>query len=162
MKLKFLMTMNLLFVSIGLASNATNYRDIKIFDSEAKEQLLSSSKDKLLVVLWATWCPDCKAKLKGELKNLALNPKIDVLALNTEKNFKRVQEFMREENVSLPVAYDKQNNFRKQLELFTVPAWAVFTKKTDGSLELVDKGSPFETQKINTALGQPVFGEEKL
>lgn len=157
MKIKYLLAINLLSATFGMASSAMGYKDIKVFDKEAKEQLLSSSKDKLLVVLWATWCPDCKAKLKGDLKNLANNPKIDLLALNTEKNVKRVEEFIKDENVSLPVAYDKQNTFRKELELFTVPAWAVFDKKSDGSLELVDKGSPFDTQKINTALGQAVF-----
>ncbi len=157
MKLKILLAIHIMSASLAVASSGTNYRDIKIFDSESNEQVLNSSKGKLLVVLWATWCPDCKAKLKGDLKNLASNPKIDILALNTEKNIKRVQEFIKEESITLPIAYDKQNSFRKELELFTVPAWAVFNQKSDGSLELVDKGSPFDTKQINTALGQSVF-----
>ncbi len=139
------------------AQAASNHSGLSVYDDNEQRQLLRADKDKLLVVLWATWCPDCKSKLKGELKALASDPEIQVLAVNTEKNLKRVRAFIEKEKISVPVAYDTGRDLRKSLELFAVPSWAVLQKGAEGSLELIDKGSAFEAAKINAALGKSVF-----
>lgn len=151
--------LSILVLNFAVLNAAPSGSEIKIFNSQMQETSLSSNKDKLLVALWATWCPDCKTKLKGELGELAKDPDIEVLALNTEKNTKKVQEFMKAEGVNVPLAYDKDKNFRKSLELFTVPAWAVYQKDSAGSLVLIDKGSPFDSKKINLALGKKALKE---
>ena len=60
------------------------------------------------------------------------DPEIDLLALNTEKNAKKVSEFLKLENISLPIAFDKEREFRKTFELFSVPSWVVLTKNKLG------------------------------
>lgn len=151
--------LSLILSLVAINLNASAPGQIKIYDPQLKEQTLSTSKEALLVALWATWCPDCKTKLKGELGDLAKDPSVEVLALNTEKNTKKVEEFLKEEKISVPFAYDKEKNFRKSLELFTVPAWAVYKKNKEGALELVDKGSPFNAKQINIALGKKALKE---
>jgi len=114
-------------------------------------------KEKLFVLLWATWCKECKEKLSKVLPLQKDHPRIHILALNTEKNLKKVSEFIESEKIALPVAFDLERNFRKTLSLVSVPAWAAFSRDKDSQWKLIDKGDAIDKEKIKIALGEEIL-----
>ena len=118
---------------------------------------LQHHKAKELVIFWATWCPDCREKLIVELPSKANDPDVQIVTVNTEKDLKRVIKFVSDEKIQFPVFTDSQRSFRRSLEVFAVPSWAVYERTTTDAkdaLKLVAKGSAFEIEKINAALGK--------
>lgn len=114
-------------------------------------------KDKLFVMLWATWCSDCKEKLSDAIPAQLDNPNVSFLALNTEQNVRKVKQYISKEKVQVPVALDLDRNFRKELTLLSVPSWAVFKKDPQGVWQFYQKGEAFDTAQINQALGENIF-----
>ncbi len=112
-----------------------------------------------LVVLWATWCSDCKAKLKGELPMLNRSDDVAVVAVNTETDVERVKHFLSKESISLPVILDPLRTLRKELKAFSVPHWAVYKRATKSApWKLIDTAPAFESDRVERALGRKVTG----
>lgn len=112
------------------------------------------SKNRELVVFWATWCPECKTKLKGELKELNKLKDIAVWTIGTDKDVARIKHFIEKEAIELPVFLDPNRLLRKSLNVYSVPHWVVYARKAVGQAwEVVDSGAGFEKEKVAKALG---------
>lgn len=110
-------------------------------------------KEKVLTVFWATWCPDCKEKLKSELPELDSSKDIAVITINTDRSADRANNFIEKTALNLPVLRDEKKSLRKSLKVFSVPHWAVH-KKSPSGWELVDTAPAFEWDRVNKALGR--------
>lgn len=104
-----------------------------------------------LVVFWATWCEDCRAKLKHELPELAKREDLDLITVNSDQSRERAQEYVQREKVSLPVFRDESKALRRSLQIFSVPHWALYRRTPEG-LQLVTSAAAFQTPDVLNAL----------
>ena len=76
----------------------------------------------LLISLWAVWCQPCRRELP-ELAEIAADPQsgVDVLALNIGDDWSRIDEFMTEVGVEVPVAVDVDGAALEVLDAASVP-----------------------------------------
>lgn len=110
-------------------------------------------KDKLLVVFWATWCDECRAKLNKELVELNSHSDLAVITVNADRESDRVKEFVAKENVSLPVLRDDSKSLRRSLKVFSVPHWALFKKGAQAnSPQLVMSEPAFDYSHVLNAI----------
>lgn len=87
---------------------------------------------RVLLYFWASWCSDCKEKLK-QLPALQKEfPGIQVLTVNGDRDAEKGRAFAESESVALPVYRDESKNLVKVLKLFGVPAWALLEKEAAG------------------------------
>jgi thiol-disulfide isomerase/thioredoxin len=107
-----------------------------------------------LVLFWATWCPECKVKLKEVLPKLSEHAEVAAVTINTEKDVDRVKHFLSKENIKMPVFMDPDRKLRAPLKVFSVPHWAVYSRNTQSKRwDLVDSAPAFEKERIQKALG---------
>lgn len=117
-------------------------------------------KDVRLVYLWASWCPDCREKLRGDIPKIASEYKnIDVITVNKDRSAEKAKGFITETKLSLPVLRDEGNHFSKQQKLFAVPSWVV-VKKSEAGWTVIDKQAGSDLEKIKLALSKAT-GDEK-
>jgi thiol-disulfide isomerase/thioredoxin len=115
---------------------------------------LSQAKDKVLMVFWATWCDECRAKLSHELPELNSRKDVSVITVNTDKDEDRVREFVAKEKVQVPVYRDNSKNLRKELKIFSVPYWAIYKKNpVTGGRDLIVSDPAFDYERILKLLG---------
>ncbi len=106
-----------------------------------------SKKPKQMVMFWASWCKDCKSKLKNELVELNTRPDVEVITINLDSTSERAQDFVNKQKVVLPVYRHPTKTLQKALKVFSVPHWAVYV---DGVLQ--DQSGGFDLAKIELAL----------
>jgi thiol-disulfide isomerase/thioredoxin len=70
--------------------------------------LSAESKRWLLINIWATWCPPCKEEMPSlEFLQQKLQGKLKIIALSVDDNIDVVKEFIRINNPSFKVLWDK-------------------------------------------------------
>ena len=150
--MKMISKIILIFVTITNSAHSLP-NNLGVVDLKSGAPYTTSTKDKELVVFWATWCPECKEKLKKELIEMNKGD-TSVLTVNTDKDDARVKNFVAKENIQLPVLRDPTKALRKQLNLYAVPAWAVYRRaKAGAEWSLTGSGSSFEMAEVKKALG---------
>ena len=97
------------------------------------EKIKPAQKDqKALVYFWASWCGDCRSKLKGDLKKLHESG-VQIFTINKDSSQKKASRFISKHKIELPVYLDKEKVISKALKAFSVPHWAVVKHKEDKS-----------------------------
>ena len=90
--------------------------------------------DKVFVYFWASWCPECREKLSGDLQRLQANyPKFKFITVNADRDPAKGLLFAESEKLKLPIYRDDDKSLTKSLKLFAVPAWAVLEKSQAGT-----------------------------
>jgi len=145
------MKLKLILFGVLLASLAPASPFDGLTDLEGNPAKWQTGKSRVLVSLWATWCPECKSKLGHELSAFDKRADVAVLAVNTEKDMGRVKHFVRSEGITIPVLVDSQRTLRAELKAFSVPHWAVYAR-TAQDWQLVDTAPAFELPRIEKAL----------
>jgi thiol-disulfide isomerase/thioredoxin len=124
----------------------------RLVDLSGNPVVLDPKKPKALLVFWATWCPDCRDKMSGELVELSKRSDVEVVAINTESDPKKVKAFSDAEKIQLSILRDPEKELRKSLKVVSVPHWAAYKKSADGSWILVDSAPAYETARVQQAL----------
>ncbi len=137
------------FAAIEVESNLLS----KLQMTSGANYVVETNKDYVLMYFWATWCPDCKEKLKGPIKEANDLKNMSLVIVNTEKDKNMVANFLERENIKLPVFMDLEKEVRKSLKVFSVPQWALL-KKNKEKFELVATEVEFDLQKIKTLIGK--------
>jgi thiol-disulfide isomerase/thioredoxin len=141
--------LSLVFGSAALASGLTELSELQ----SGKSAQIESKENKLLVTFWATWCPSCEEHLAKELPALDARPDVTVVTVNTDKEAKRAQHFVQKHDVKLPVFLDSSGSLRKELKVFSVPHWALYSRKSSrDAWTLVTSQPAFEMSAIEAAL----------
>lgn len=144
----FLFVMFLALNSFALPSG------IEFEDVAGKKVVLETSKNKRLVVFWATWCSECKGKLKTILPELDQNPKVSVVTVNMDEERERAQDFVEKNKVQVPVIRDPSGALRTALNINAVPFWAVYERaNSKDAWKLQKAGSAFKLEEVKQALG---------
>ena len=142
-----------------LSVNAAPAHSVEISFSDwtnlqGQMEVFRPSKKNLLVVLWATWCPDCRSKLKNDLPELANREDLEVVALNTESDSERVRDFVKTEHLPFAVYQDPSRKYRKALQAFSVPHWALYKKSPTGEYRLAATKPAFDRNEIEKWIAQ--------
>ena len=154
------MTKKLLLFSWGLtlflsgASWALNTETLKQVNPAVSTTSLD--KDYQLVLFWATWCGECKEKMTETFPRIQ-DKNFTIRTVNTESSVKRVQHFIKKHELPYEVFMDDSRALQKELKIFSVPAWAVYKKQSDGQWSLVKALNAFEGDKVNEALNREYF-----
>lgn len=102
---------------------------------------------KKMVLFWGSWCPDCKEKMAGELLEINKRPNIDVLTVNMDNSPSRALHTVEKNNIQLPVYRDEQRNLIKQLQVFSVPHWAIYEKSGE-NWKLVKTQAAYNSEEV--------------
>ena len=114
-----------------------------------------ANKSKVLIVFWATWCQDCRSKLRKELPELDKTADTAVVTINTDTDASRATDFITKQGIMLPVLRDSSGEVRKELKIFSVPHWMVYTRSsTAGNWKLVNSEPAFDWTAVMKALGK--------
>ena len=115
-----------------------NTKELSALDFSLKDQYgnshsLSKYKGKtVLLIFWATWCPDCLEELPDIEKlykeyQLEKNENIIILGINTpnrevETDVKGITSFMKKNNYTFPTLMDEDGKVFESYDIRTYPA----------------------------------------
>lgn len=124
----------MLVVSCGSSTASTpSLADVPVQTIDGTSSTLGGfvGERPLLVSLWAVWCQPCRRELP-ELADIAADAGsgVDVLALNIGDDPGRIEEFLDELGVDVPVAVDVDGVVLEALDAATVPVTVMLD--TDG------------------------------
>jgi thiol-disulfide isomerase/thioredoxin len=156
--LKLLIISMTLFVAY--ATQATPLKPLELSTLKYLENSNAEFRDLRLYYLWASWCPDCRQKLRAEIPNLSEKYKdFSVITVNMDRREEKATHFIDDEGLKLPVVRDEDKIFAKKLKLFAIPSWVVM-KKSGDNWEIVDKQSGSEMEKIEQAMNKAQGGNQ--
>ncbi|MEC3606855.1 endospore biogenesis thiol-disulfide oxidoreductase StoA [Bacillus glycinifermentans] len=104
---------------------------------EGERVVIPAEGQKTIIHFWTTWCPPCREELprfqsyydkKHEDVRL-----ITVNLLNAEKNEQAVNRFIKANNLSFPIVFDRDGDIMKAYNVMTIPSTFFINEK--GELE---------------------------
>jgi peroxiredoxin len=109
--------------------------DFELVTTEGKHIKLSELRGKRLIVnMWATWCPPCKAEVP-ELERFYEehhNEGIEILAVDltdSEKRSADVATFIKDYKITYPVVLDERGEVAKKYQVTSIPTTYVINSK---------------------------------
>ncbi|ACH40405.1 apocytochrome c disulfide reductase lipoprotein ResA [Citrifermentans bemidjiense Bem] len=119
--------------------------DFTLSDLSGKQVQLSSLKGKVVLVnFWATWCPPCREEIPSmvKLNQIMQGKNFQMLAISIDEGGKQaVQEFFRQNGVTLPALLDTDGSVSRRYgttgvpETFIVDGKGMIRKKVIGGVE---------------------------
>ena len=101
--------------------------DFELNTLDGKSIKLSDFRgQKVIINMWATWCPPCRAEMP-DMQKFYDNYKDEnatVIAINmttSEKSEDRIHEFLDELGITFPVVLDKQNKVGQMYQVHALP-----------------------------------------
>ncbi len=93
-------------------------------DGEAFE--ISPGAKPVVLNFWATWCPPCRAELP-ELANFAREQEgaVQFYGINLKESPQAVEAFLEQQQIALPVAYDRNGEAAKLFAIRFIPTTIV-------------------------------------
>ena len=106
----------------------TSLTDVPVLDRDGRATTIGATigDEPLVVSLWAVWCQPCKRELP-ELERVAADPGsgVDVLAVNIGDDPQRVDQFLSELGIDLPVALDFDGEVLEAIGAPSVPVTVI-------------------------------------
>lgn len=84
---------------------------------------------KLVLSFWASWCGPCRKELPALSAWAKENPKVDVIAVNVDRDRSLADRFLRAVPVDLPIAYDPDASALGGYDVTAMPTMFVFDTK---------------------------------
>lgn len=124
--------------------------------------MLSDLRGKAVVInLWASWCPPCKAEMPA-IQNVYEKNKergLEVLAVNTtyQDSERAAASFINEFSLTFPIPLDRTGTVSRQYQLRALPS--TFFVDRQGVIQKVIIGGPMSETTIQTAVEEILEGE---
>jgi peroxiredoxin len=102
--------------------------DFELQTPDGESVKLSDFRGKKVIVnMWATWCPPCKAEMPDMQKfyEQYKNENVSILAVNmttSEKSIDDVTAFLDEFGITFPVVLDQQNEVAEVYQVYALPS----------------------------------------
>jgi thiol-disulfide isomerase/thioredoxin len=124
--------------------------------------ILSEMRGKPVVVnLWASWCPPCRAEMPALQRIYEANRErgLEIIALNTtfQDSAEGAAEFAREFGLTFPVAFDRDGMASRAYQLRALPT--TFFIDGEGVIREVVLGGPMSETTIQTMIESLLAGE---
>ncbi|WP_404404786.1 TlpA family protein disulfide reductase [Jeotgalibacillus malaysiensis] len=84
----------------------------------------------LILNFWTSWCPPCIEEMPELKKFSAEHPDVKMIGVNlTKEEFSKenVSDFVKEHQVSFPIAMDEEGRLQKTFKVFTIPITVMMT-----------------------------------
>jgi peroxiredoxin len=99
--------------------------DFEVKNIKGERVKLSDFKGKVLLLnFWATWCGACREEMTS-MQNLYSSLRVEgveVLAISIDRwNEDRIQEYVKDNNLTFPVLLDQNQKIRKQYHVMGLP-----------------------------------------
>lgn len=108
----------------------------------------------VLVNLWATWCPPCRAEMPAiqKLYDEYKDQGFDVLAINMtyQDDFSAISPFVQENGLTFPILIDQTGEVARKYELRSLPS--SFFIDRDGIIQEVVIGGPMAEALLRTRI----------
>ncbi len=119
------------------------------------EVTLSNLRGKVVVVnLWASWCPPCRAEMPAMQRLYEANSArgLEILAINTTYQDSRTsaQEFINEHGLTFPIPIDQSGAVARQYHLQALPT--TFFIDHEGIIRQVVVGGPMSEATLQIAV----------
>jgi len=95
----------------------------------------------VLVHFWATWCPICQFE-NSNIVNIAKDYQV-ITIVSWSEGAAQVREYLKKENLSLPVIVDEDGEWAKVYGVKGVPASYIIDE--NGMIQFIEKGFTSET-----------------
>jgi len=119
------------------------------------EMTLSEQKGKVVIInLWASWCPPCKAEMPALQEVYLANRDrgLEVLAVNTtyQDQESAAAAFVQDFNLTFPILLERTGDVARQYQLRAMPS--TFFVDRDGIIRKVIIGGPMSEVTLQTAV----------
>ena len=129
--------------------------DFTLEGQHSESVTLSDLQGKVVIVnLWASWCPPCRAEMPA-LERVYENYQdrgVEVLAINT--TFQDSEEdalaFVKEVGLSFPILFDRSGGISRQYQLRAMPT--TFFMDHEGVIQKVILGGPISEATFQTTV----------
>jgi thiol-disulfide isomerase/thioredoxin len=108
---------------------------------DGKDVALKDLKGKVVVLdMWATWCPPCRASLPhlDKLYQSVKDKGVNVFAVNLQEEQDDVAAFVKKTNLTVPVLLDKDGAVAQSYKASAIPQTVIIGK--DGKVAKVFVG----------------------
>jgi peroxiredoxin len=133
--------------------------DFELPDVSGKAVKLSEViRDKKIVMInfWATWCGPCRIEMPGfeKLYNEQKNNGFVILAIAEDRDWAKLDQYLKQKPVSFPVLVDKDNALLQKLKIESFPTTVLIG--ADGKIRRVEEGvAPYLEFFVREALEHP-------
>ena len=131
-------------------SFAQNYD--QTLNLKTNKKLTEEINEYQVFYFWATWCPDCKEKLKSDLSTYQ-QKNISLATLSIEKDREKIQKFVEKNKLAYSVYFDPEKTLQKQFKIFSVPS-VVLAKKSGTTFEVIESVVGTDWTAINLAISK--------
>lgn len=125
--------MSSLTIGINKGNIAPEF-ELKTLDGESVK--LSDFRGKKLIVnMWATWCPPCRAEMPDMQKfyDKYKDEDVAILSVNmttSEKSVDDISKFLNEFEITFPVVLDEENKVAMTYQTFSLPTSYIIDSKS--------------------------------
>ena len=126
---------------IGPAQVGKPLYNFTLNDINGHAVALSDFKGKIVLInVWATWCPPCKAEMPDLQAFYDANQRkgLVVLAIDAGDNLSDVKDFARNFNLTFPILLDPQTNLVKCMNIYDYPTSVIVDRQ--GNVKTIQIG----------------------
>jgi thiol-disulfide isomerase/thioredoxin len=129
----------ILLLTILLSSSLVMASSFPLTDLQGNSLDESTLKKRVILYFWATWCVECKAKMKSNFDQKIKQSGVSLLWVNLDKNIRRTKHYMKKNNFDYLIYRDVSKHFINKFSIAAAPFWLVYQR--DGqSWTLLQKG----------------------
>jgi thiol-disulfide isomerase/thioredoxin len=121
-----------------ISGNTINLRDLK--------------GKKLVVNLWASWCPPCRHEMPSieKLQRSVDSSKVSFAMISLDDDFEKAKKYVKSKNISLPVYYPMEN-LPEIFNVQSIPTTFIFNENGE-LIHRVDGGEDYDTKEYRELL----------
>jgi len=88
-------------------------------------------KKSVLLVFWATWCPECKAAIPeiNSLHGGPLSDKLQVLGLDFRESREKVSSIVKARDIRYPVLLDEKGKVARDYGVVGIPTYVLISRE---------------------------------
>lgn len=116
----------------GTPKEQVKMKDAEIISTDNKIHRLSDYKEKIIMLnLWATWCPPCRAEMPSmeKLYNDFKNKNFIIIAISLGEDLSTVNKFLKKNQFSFPIFIDNKNEVAQTYSTGSIPTTYLIDKE---------------------------------
>jgi peroxiredoxin/outer membrane lipoprotein-sorting protein len=137
--------------------------DFALKDLEGKTVALKDLKGKVLVLdMWATWCPPCRASLPhlDKLHEALKDKGVNVYAMNVQEDKADVEQFIKNTGLKTPVILDSDGAVSQKYKVTGIPQTVIIGKDGKVAKVFIGFGGEESAKEMRAAVEEAMKAPE--